>query len=282
MGSLEHLTLDSKCWWLLSGKSFIQSAMIRTGAVLVLLGLLGPYSTQGQDVLAFKTSQNCQCECECPTPGDKKCLCDCECPRPGSSCGPGFTQVCPSPDGTCPEAYMPLCPEDLIAAAGRADTVAADRVAVVFSGIKHNIKCGKTTHKCTFNANIEEDCSSINSVKISCSPKKKCSKASATFAAGDRDRCLISGTYKHNGKKPTFSGMSIAVNPAYTTTTTTTTTTSTTTEGPKVKDYNCQCVPDFMLYMGQLAMGMATNRDGFMGSCVCVAGMGEGETPARM
>merc|ERR1711970_288377 len=258
-----------------SGKSFIQSAMVRTGAVLVLLGLLGPYSTQGQDVLAFKTSQNRQCECECPTPGDKKCLCDCECPRPGSSCGPGFTQVCPSPDGTCPEAYMPLCPEDLMAAAGRADTAAADRAAVAFSGIKHNIKCGKTTHKCTFTADIEEDCSSITSVKLSCSPKKtKCSKASATFPAGDRDRCLISGTFKNNGKKQTFSGMSIAVNPDYTTTTT--------TEGPKQKDYNCQCIPDFMLYMGQLAMGTASTRAGFMGSCVCVAGMMGAETRGKL
>jgi|ERR1711874_218698 len=269
MGSLEHLTLDSKCWWLLSGKSFIQSAMIRTGAVLVLLGLLGPYSTQGQDVLAFKTSQNCQCQSKCPTSGDKKCLFYCECPRPGSSCGPGFTQVCPSPDGTCPEAYMPLCPKDLMAAAGRADIAAENRAAVAFKGIKHNIECGKTTQQCTFNANIEEDCSSITEVKISCTPRtRKCAKASATFAAGDRDRCLISGTYKNNGKKQSFTGMSIAVNPAYTTTT---------TEGPKVKDNNCQCVPDFMLYMGQLA-----KRDGFKGSCVCVAGMAEGETPVRM
>ena len=173
-----------------------------------------------------------------------------------------------------------------MAAAGRADTAEfQDRIE--FGGIKHNIKCGKTTHKCTFTADIEEDCSAINSVKLSCSPKKtKCSKASATFPAGDRDRCLISGTFKNNGKKQTFSGMSIAVNPDYTTTTTTTTTTSTTTEGPKQKDYNCQCIPDFMLYMGQLAMGTASTRAGFMGSCVCVAGMmgaeTRGETPVKM
>merc|ERR1719310_2505576 len=37
------------------------------------------------------------------------------------------------------------------------------------------------------------------------------------------------------------------------------------TPGP---DYKCQCVPDFMLYMGQLAMGGASSRNGFMGSCV--------------
>jgi len=181
---------------------------------------------------------------------------------------------------------MPLCPEDLIAAAGRADdAVVEDRIQ--FGGIKHNIKCGKTTHKCTFTADIEEDCSAINSVKISCSPKKtKCSKASATFAAGERDRCLISGTYKNTGKKQSFTGMSIVVNPDYTTTTTTTTTTSTTTEGPKQKDYNCQCIPDFMLYMGQLAMGTASTRGGFMGSCVCVAGMmgaeSRGEMPVKL
>jgi len=171
-----------------------------------------------------------------------------------------------------------------MAAAGRADTAEVQN-RIEFGGIKHNIKCGKTTHKCTFTADIEEDCSAINSVKLSCSPKKtKCSKASATFPAGDRDRCLISGTFKNNGKKQTFSGMSIAVNPDYTTTTTTTT--STTTEGPKQKDYNCQCIPDFMLYMGQLAMGTASTRAGFMGSCVCVAGMmgaeARGETPVKM
>ena len=77
------------------------------------------------------------------------------------------------------------------------------------------------------------------------------------------------------------------MNPEYTTTTTTTTTT--TLPGPK-GDFSkvnqmsgtlkyassvldCQCVPDFMLYMGQLAMQGAASRQGFMGSCVCVAGM---------
>jgi len=240
--------------------------MIKTGTVLLLFGLLAPTSIQGKNnTLAFKNTQDCQCECECPTPGDKKCMCDCACPRPGSSCGPGFTQVCPSPDGSCPDEYFSLCTDDIM----RSDTPEVEN-RVSFGGIKHNIKCGKTTHKCTFTANIEEDCSAINSVKISCTPKKtKCTKASATFAAGDRDRCLISGTYKNTGKKQTFTGMSIAVNPAYTTTTTTTTTTSTTTEAPKMKDYNCQCVPDFMLYMGQMAMGMASTRG--KGFCVCVA-----------
>merc|ERR1711892_1320875 len=254
-------------------QSYRNTAMIKTAAVLLLVVLLGPTETQGEDVLAFKNSQNCQCECECPTPGDNKCLCDCACPRPGSSCGPGFTQVCPSPDGNCPKAYMPLCPEDLLPAS-RADVPEVqDRLD--FS-IKHDVKCGKTKFKCTFKVDIAEDCSAVTKVTPSCSPKKtKCSKATTTFAAGDRDRCLISGTYKNTGKKQSFSGLSIAVTPAYTPTTTTTTTTSTTTPAPKEKDYNCQCVPDFMLYMGQLAMGTAASRSGFMGSCVCVAGMME-------
>merc|ERR1712106_1267197 len=83
-----------------SCKSYRTTAMLKTAAVLLLVGLLGPSATQGEDVLAFKNSESCQCECECPTPGDSKCLCDCECPRPGSSCGPGFTQVCLSPQKT--------------------------------------------------------------------------------------------------------------------------------------------------------------------------------------
>merc|ERR1712106_576563 len=124
-----------------SCKSYRTTAMIKTAAVLLLVALLGPSATQGEDVLAFKNSQNCQCECECPTPGDSKCLCDCECPRPGSSCGPGFTQVCPSPDGNCPEAYMPLCPEDLLPASRAGVPAVEDRQD--FS-IKHDVKCGKT------------------------------------------------------------------------------------------------------------------------------------------
>merc|ERR1712126_593400 len=108
-----------------SGKSFITSAMIKTGTVLLLFGLLAPTSIQGKNnTLAFKNTQDCQCECECPTPGDKKCMCDCACPRPGSSCGPGFTQVCPSTDGVCPEGYEVLCPGDLTAS-GRSEQLAA-------------------------------------------------------------------------------------------------------------------------------------------------------------
>merc|ERR1711892_1466356 len=151
-------------------QSYRNTAMIKTAAVLLLVVLLGPTETQGEDVLAFKNSQNCHCECECPTPGDNKCLCDCACPRPGSSCGPGFTQVCPSPDGNCPEAYMPLCPEDLLPA-GRADVPAVeDRLG--FS-IKHDVKCGKTKFKCTFKVDIAEDCSAITKVTPSCSPKRR-------------------------------------------------------------------------------------------------------------
>merc|ERR1712215_173399 len=75
---------------------------------------------------------------------------------------------------------------------------------------------------------------------------------------------------KKNGKKQSVAQINIIQNPDYTTTTTTTTTTT-----PPGPDYKCQCVPDFMLYMGQLAMGGASSRNGFMGSCVCVAGMME-------
>jgi len=247
--------------------------MIRTLAVTGLLVLVGTYTTSGQtdpNFLGFKNGQECQCECECPTPASTKCMCDCDCPRPGSSCGPGFTQVCPSPDGSCPADYMPLCPADLTAA-GRADpALVEDRDAYTS---KPEFVCAGKTVKCTFALDFAPDCSSITKAKPTCTPKKtKCSKKTITFPTGEKDmRCLVTGTYKNNGKKQTFTGFKIEPNPDYTTTTTTTTTTAPPTPAPK--DYNCQCVPDFMLYMGQMAM--ASNRNGFMGSCVCVAGMME-------
>merc|ERR1712215_602566 len=250
-------------------------AMIRSLAVTVLLVIVGTYTTLGQTdptFLGFKNGQACQCECECPTPSSTKCQCDCDCPRPGSSCGPGFTQVCPSPDGNCPDDYMPLCPEDLTAA-GRADlALEEDRDAYSLPS-PYSFVCQGKTHKCSFDLDFAPDCSSITKAKPSCTPKKtKCNKKTITFPSGDKDmRCLVTGTYKNTGKKQSFTGFKIATNPDYTKTTTTTTTTAPPT--PAAKDYNCQCVPDFMLYMGQMAM--ATNRNGFMGSCVCVAGMME-------
>jgi len=247
--------------------------MIKTCAVVLLCVLVGPACIHGQTestFLGFKNSQQCECECECSDPADKKCLCDCDCPRPGSSCGPGFTQVCPSADGSCPDDYMPLCPEDLTAS-GRADTpVVQNREAYTITPAAFT--CSKKTITCTVALEFEADCSAITKATPTCDNKKSsCSGKTITFAAGDKDmRCLITGTYKNKNKKQTMKSLSIAVNPEYTTTTTTTTTT--TLPGPK-GDFNCQCVPDFMLYMGQLAMQGAASRQGFMGSCVCVAGM---------
>jgi len=251
--------------------------MIKTCAVVLLLVLVGPHSSEAEEptFLGFKNSQQCMCECECPTPGDSKCMCDCECPRPGSSCGPGFTQVCPSPDGTCPENFMPLCPEDLTAA-GRADTpMVQNREEEVVTVDVDAFTCSKKSIACSIVVTFAEDCSSITSAKPTCSQKKaKCNAKVISFAAGGTfatQRCIITGTYKNTGKKQSMSKLSIAVNPDYTTTTTTTTTTA--PPAGAGGDYNCQCVPDFMLYMGQLAMGGASARQSFMGSCVCVAGM---------
>merc|ERR1711892_1256136 len=88
-------------------QSYRNTAMIKTAAVLLLVVLLGPTETQGEDVLAFKNSQNGHCECECPTPGDNKCLCDCACPRPGASCGPLLMETAPRP--TCHSAQKTSC-----------------------------------------------------------------------------------------------------------------------------------------------------------------------------
>ena len=72
------------------------------------------------------------------------------------------------------------------------------------------VKCGKVKFKCDLTVSFASNCSEVTKVVPSCTPKnKKCTKGVPVLFA-TKSGCAVSGTFKSNGKKQSFTQINIA------------------------------------------------------------------------
>jgi len=253
------------------------------------------------------TAAACDCQCACPKPTACAKGFARVCPQTDGACPDGYTPLCP------PEVDMEMEREDnqIDMEMDREDNeTAADEMPWFIEeegngedevhwnieegeeedtrvsgekvkGVK--VKCGKKTQTCTFTVNYSNDCKKATKVTPSCTPKSrsiKCSKG-VSISFKTAKKCTISGKYKNTGTKQSVSSLSIKGVPTTTTkkttktTTTTTPTPTTTTTAEEV--VGCQCIPEFVTFIGAaaLSLGEAGGRSGMLSraansECVCL------------
>merc|ERR1712226_974224 len=189
----------------------------------------------------------CQCSCDCPN-GDSGCACDCDCPERGSTCAPGFTQVCPLTDGMCPPGMSEKCPGGGGGGGGgggvtTTTTPPPPEIVTESVSVPGKVKCGKVSYTCSMAVTYMNDCSSVTSVKPTCSPKKKACTKKPLVTMTTSDGCTVTGKFASTSKgKQTMSSIAIAGGGSVTTVSPGGPT------GGAADMQGCQCLPDFLIY----------------------------------
>jgi len=189
----------------------------------------------------------CQCSCDCPD-GSSGCACDCDCPERGSTCAPGFTQVCPLTDGVCPAGMSEKCPGGGGGGAVATTTTTTPAPPEIVSetvSVAGKVKCGKVSYTCTMAVTYMNDCTSVTSVKPTCSPKKKACSKKPVVTMTTSDGCTVTGKFSGTSKgKQSMSALTIAGGGSVTTAAPG----GTTAVAGGADMQGCQCVPDFLIF----------------------------------
>merc|ERR1711942_134648 len=192
MGSCSVPSLYTTDWpeAAMRGHSMALSSLWAALLIMVVAGVV-----RGQD---YSGTMQCQCECanDC-TSGDSV---TCNCPEPAFACAPGFTQVCPLDAGACPAGMSPKCPGGGAPPPTTTTTTTTPAPPALFTETVNigQVKCGKVKYQCNMEVTYMDDCSSVSSVKPSCTPKKsKCTKG-VSVSIDTTNGCTVTGQYKNS------------------------------------------------------------------------------------